>query len=173
MKILASLFLALTLIAPLTAQRPESPVPAQAAQMSKLDFMLGTWKGSGWIRMGPTHRSTFNQTEVVTKKLEGTLITIEGDGRDSADDSRHVHDAFALISYSDSSFHFLAIANGNRLEVVPTVSDHIFQWGFDAPYGKVRYTLDFTSGKWHETGELSRGDGKTWNQNFEMTLTKE
>ncbi len=88
--------------------------------------MLGTWTGSGWMMLGPGQRAEFNQTETVKKKLDGTLITIDGDGRDKS----------------------------------------------NAPYGKTRFTLDFTDGKWHEIGEFSRDGGQNWMKNFEMTLSR-
>ncbi len=79
------------------AMAPDTQIADQRAAISRLDFMLGTWTGSGWMMLGPGQRAEFNQTETVQKKLEGTLITIDGDGRDKSNPDRIVHNAFAGI----------------------------------------------------------------------------
>ncbi len=172
--LLSSFILGFALIAGAQERAPTSPAVDGASALSKLDFMVGTWKGAGWMMLGPGKRAEFTQTEVVTKKLSGALITIEGDGRDAGNAERHVHDAFATLYFLPESgeIHFTAFSGGNRLDVVPVIGEKMFQWGFDAPYGKTRFTLDYTTGQWHETGELSRDGGKTWMKNFEMTLTR-
>ena len=46
--------------------------------MKKLDFLVGEWKGEGWMEFVPGQRRTFRGTEVVQSKLGGLLVTIEG-----------------------------------------------------------------------------------------------
>ena len=151
---------------------PDPGISEQRAAISRLDFMLGTWTGAGWIMFGPSQRADFTQTEIVVGKLDGTLLTIDGDGRNK--DGRPVHNAFAVFTYNPETkqYRFQPYLPGHQLDVTPTVTDHGWNWAFDAPYGKTRFTLDFTNGIWHETGEFSRDGGQTWAKNFEMTLTK-
>jgi hypothetical protein len=159
---------------PAPASRMLSSESAEITALSHLDYMVGTWTGSGWMMLGPGRRAEFTQTETITKKLGGSLITIDGDGRDAANPERHIHSAFATIYFvpEANEMHFMAFSGGNKVDVVPTLGDHTLIWGFDAPYGKTRFTLDFSSGQWHEIGELSRDNGQTWTKNFEMTLTR-
>ena len=156
------------------AMAPDAQIAEQRAAISRLDFMLGTWTGSGWMMLGPGQRAEFNQTETVQKKLDGTLITIDGDGRDKSNPDRIVHNAFAVLTYTPETkqYRFQPFLPGHQLDVSPTVSDHSWTWGFDVPYGKTRFTLDFTDGKWHEIGEFSRDGGQNWMKNFEMTLLR-
>jgi hypothetical protein len=153
---------------------PDTQLFEQRTAMRRLDFMLGTWTGSGWMMLGPGQRAEFNQTEVVQRKLDGTLLTIDGDGRDKNNSDRIVHNAFAVFTYNPETkqFRFQPFLAGQQLDLSPTVSAHGWAWGFDAPYGKTRFTLDFADGNWHEIGEFSRDGGQTWMKNFEMTLTK-
>lgn len=125
------------------------------------------------MMLGPGQRAEFSQTEIVQQKLSGTLITIDGNGRDKNNPDRIVHDAFGVHIYNPDTkqYRFQPYLAGRELDVIPTVTDHGWTWGFDAPYGRTRFTLDFSDGKWHEIGEFSR-DGQTWTKNFEMILTR-
>lgn len=142
--------------------------------MRKLDAMVGSWAGAGWVMTGPGKRSEFTQTEVVQRKLEGTLLTIEGEGRDKADPAKLAHNAFAVLVYDPAKqqYRFMAFSGGRSLEVVPEVGEHGWRWAFDMPPGKMRFTLDFSTGEWRESGEISRDGGQSWQQNFEMTLKR-
>ncbi len=130
--------------------------------------------GRGWILTGPGQRAEFTQTETVQTKLDGTLLTIEGEGRDKNDRARIVHSAFAVLAYdaAKQQYKYVAFSGGRYLDIVPEVGDHGWRWSFDMPAGKIRYTLDFTDGLWHESGEISRDSGQTWSKNFEMTLNR-
>jgi hypothetical protein len=161
-----------------TQQRPAMPEAGIAEQkdaIAKLDRTVGTWHGTGWMMLGPSQRAEFNQTEIIEKKLDDTLLLIQGNGRAEQDPNRVVHDALAVMSYDPAKKQYLfsTYANGRHLEVPAEVNEKGFIWGFDMPYGRVRFTLEFSADTWHEIGEISRDGGKTWMRNFEMTLTKE
>src|SRR5690242_11604067 len=61
-----------------------APPPPEAAEMKKLGFMIGTWKGDSWIAMGPQRR-TSTVTENVQSRQNGRLLVIEGIGKRKAD----------------------------------------------------------------------------------------
>lgn len=65
-------------------------VPAQVAAMSKLNFMVGRWKGSGWNLAPDGTKQNFNQTETATRKVGGTITTVDAEGRDPSDRHRAV-----------------------------------------------------------------------------------
>src|SRR5437868_9229556 len=81
----------------LSAQPPAS---GQRAEMKKLDWLVGEWKGAGWIQMGPQGRKEFAITETVQGKLDGLVLLIEGQGK-SKEDGSTVHTALALASYDE------------------------------------------------------------------------
>jgi hypothetical protein len=175
-----SLFLfALLLSLPLAAQssapkpsRPDARLDEQIAALAKLKDMIGNWEGGGWIMLGPGQRSEFTQTETVLSKLDGALLTIEGEGRDKNDPSKIVHSAFAVLNYDPAKqqYKYMAYSGGRYLDLAPEVGDHGWRWTLETPQGKIRYTLEFSTGAWREFGELSRDNGQTWSKNFEMTL---
>src|SRR5437868_12634571 len=82
------------------------PAAAEREAMKKLDFLVGEWKGEGWMEFAPGQRRTFKGTEVVQSKLDGLLVTIEGLHRGQVGgrgDEVVVHNAFALVSYDDKA----------------------------------------------------------------------
>jgi hypothetical protein len=146
--------------------------------MKKLDFLVGQWKGEGWIALGGPRRK-FTSTEIVQRKLDGLLLAIEGLHRGQVGGKKEegvVHNAFALVSYDDKArrYRFQAFTSrGNYEDAEARVSPRQLVWGMKLPpVGQVRYTIKLDDrGRWFEIGEMSR-DGKKWQQFFEMTLQR-
>ncbi|MBS1792042.1 MAG: DUF1579 family protein [Acidobacteria bacterium] len=173
------LILLVLLLTPIAASAQSAGI-SSAAEMKKLDFLLGDWKGEGWIEMGPGGRSTFKQTETVQGKLSGTVVLIEGVGKGklaSTGQEGIVHNALAVISYDSRAKKYLFRAyraDGNFVDAEMTVDANTLVWGFREPQRNVeiRYTIKLNdAGQWFEVGEFSM-DGKTWRKFFEMTLER-
>jgi hypothetical protein len=149
-------------------------VPTQVAAMNRLNFMLGRWKGSGWIIGVGGVRQDFDQTEVVTKKVQGTVMTVDGEGRDPADAHRIVDSALAVVNYNDTTqqFRWEAFSQGFVTDTTAVVGDHTFQWSLVETAVTIRYSLTFTNTAWHEIGEVTTDGGQTWHQNFQMDLCR-
>jgi len=47
--------------------------------MKKLDFVIGQWKGEGWILVGPDQRYPFSVTELYSYRCNG--LVVDGEGR--------------------------------------------------------------------------------------------
>jgi hypothetical protein len=175
-RVCIAVVLALGVAASGRAQRPD-PAAAQREAMKKLDFLVGHWKGEGWMEFGSGQRRTFQGTEVVQNKLDGLLLAIEGLHRGQVGDKEVVvHNAFAVVSYDGKArrYRFQAFTGrGGYEDAQATVSDGQLVWGMKVPqFGDVRYTIKLDAkGRWFEIGEVSR-DGKTWQQFFEMTLAR-
>src|SRR5438477_6545721 len=99
-------WVAVLLVTAAAGSSPGQP-PAPAAQreaMKKLAFLVGQWKGEGWMEFVPGQRRTFKGTEVVLSKLDGLLLTIDGLHRGQVVGTGEevvVHNAFAVVSYDD------------------------------------------------------------------------
>ena len=174
----ALIFLLLFVPAAAMAQVEASP-DNQIAQMKKLDFMVGDWEGEGWIAFGPGPRSTFKSTERIRMKLGGVALLVEGHHTSTmeAEKGRVVHDALAMLTYNEATDEYdfrtqLASGRGGNY-IGKIMDDGTFVWGIDAPNGyKIRYTITIDDkGRWVEVGESSP-DGESWQQFFEMKLTK-
>lgn len=168
----------LTFTAVSHAQRPQPPV-RQQAEMKKLDFLVGSWQGDGWMMFGPNDRRTFTSGEVVESDLDGTILTVRGLHKSKipgSDREITIHNAFGVISFdtTSQSYHFQHYqATGQEGNSVGRFINGAFQWSLKDPTGAdIRFTISINDkGQWHEIGERS-GNGGNWYQFFEMTLDK-
>jgi len=142
--------------------------------MEKLSFLEGNWTGKGWIQMGQ-EKHQFVQEETVTRKVNSTVLVIDGKGVNPETD-QVIHLAFAVISFDAANDKYLMRAfraDGNYRDAEARVDpDGNFVWGFSIEQvGEVRYTTSLEEDKWVETGEMNRGG--TWFPFFGMTLTRQ
>ena len=169
----ASLLLLAT--TPLAAQ--QAPTPEMEADtrsgMKVVDFLLGDWAGSGWI-MGPDGtRHEFLQTERIRPLLDGQVILIEGRGTDATDTTVVVHDAVAFIGYDAGAKRYIMrsfLPGGRTTQAEVEAEPGRFVWRIGST---VRYTITVDDeGRWHEIGEYTRDQGRTWQQFIEMRLVR-
>lgn len=157
--------------------------PGQARsleEMKKLDFLVGQWKGEGWIEISPGERRTFTSTETVHSKLRGLLLLIEGLHRGRLPGQAEEvtsHEALATVSWDQEAklYRFRAHeANGRFQDAEAKLIGGALEWGFRDEQRRVsvRFTIKLNaSGHWSESGESSL-NGKTWRKFFEMTLER-
>jgi hypothetical protein len=158
-------------------QSPSQPNKQTVDALQKISFLTGNWKGSGYIQMGP-QKHLFNETEVIRLKLNGTLIQIEGEGKDKQNPEITIHQAFAIISYDVQNAKYLMKAfrgDGEQIDAeTKLVDDYTFQWSFsNSMAGQIKFTISVRNNEWTEIGEMSRDNGATWTKYLEMTLDKQ
>ena len=176
MKQLSVVLFLFLLHAPLSAQTPNATA---SEQMKKLDFLVGQWRGEGWIEYRPGQRVTVVATESVQRRLGGEVLLVEGIGRNKIENEKSEltgHDAIALMFFDSKTgtFRFQAHrARGTSVDTELKVTQGGFEWGFqDERAGTLRFTMKLTDkGEWFEIGEMSR-DGKTWYKFVETTLQR-
>jgi len=138
------------------------------ANISKLDFLVGDWKGNGWMFGQNRQRHEFEQTGDIQFKLDGTAILIEGLGKS---EGKVIHNALALITYDkkEGIYNFSSyLSNGRKGDFKAELIHKNFYW---YPMENMRYIIEISeTGQWFEIGEYNQGDN--WNKFFEMTLEK-
>lgn len=172
--ILLVLFL-LSLSSTLVAQPSLKPSPKLIEAMNKTNFLVGKWKGTGWIQFGPK-KEAFIQTENVSLKANNTVLQIEGRGVVAEDTNKAIHQAYATVSYDIYNSKYLMRAirgDGGHVDAdFNILPDGAIEWKFRNPQaGEIKYTIRLVDNKWVEKGEISR-DGQNWIHFFEMSLTK-
>ena len=182
---LAAIFITLGLSAvsaQKTMEKGKEDIEAKrTAAMKKLDFLVGTWKGKGWIIL-PSGREPFTVTEKMERKLDGQIVVVDGLGKSKDEKTgkeRIVHQAYGIFSYDAGAdkikFRWYKAVGGEENETTIEVSENKFIWGFDIPENgvKVKFTeIINEKGNWLEIGEVTRDGGKTWFKFFEMELSK-
>jgi hypothetical protein len=157
------------------AQQPAAP---DHAEMKRLSFLVGEWKGEGWKELAPGQRSSSGIHEKVEVKLGGAVLAVEGRGTNPGPNGTEitVHHAFATIGWDARAKVYRMrshLSTGQSVDAEASFVDEGFQWRFEFPgYGKTRYTVKLNErGEWYEYGEHST-DGTTWRRIHEMTLRR-
>lgn len=149
-------------------------------KMNVFASWAGRWQGESSMQMGPGEPRKATMDERIEYKLEGMVMLVEGIGKamDEAGKKEFiVHHALAVLSYDKTSgqYKFRTYLNdGRSTDAWFTVTgDNKYQWGFDTPRGKIRYTITVDPDKkiWYESGEFS-ADGASWKKFFDMNLKK-
>lgn len=159
-------------------QKGGRPKPeAQIAAIARLDYMVGDWSGEGWMDFGG-NRVTFRGTERIQKKLDGTVLLVEGHflaKPPGAEAKVPVHSTLGVISFEPQAkkYQFASwLATGSSGERELTLDSAGWRWQMESPRGTIRYIMKLTdAGAWFEIGERS-SDGTNWQKFFEMTLRK-
>jgi hypothetical protein len=144
------------------AQPPRKPnVQAERTAMSKLEFLTGTWSGSARVWQDPGASVELIQTEQVTYKLDGLLLTVEGVGKNKSD-GKVILQAFGVISFDDEAgvYRMRAFNDGRWLEsdVQLDESGKALHWGFTLGQVKTKSTLRINeNGDWTELHEATVG----------------
>jgi len=160
-------------------QKSGRPKPeAQIAAITRLDYMVGEWSGEGWMDFGG-NRVTFRGTERIQKKLDGTVLLVEGHflaKPPGATAEVPVHSTLGVISFDPQAkkYQFASwLATGSSGERELTLDTAGWRWQMESPRGTIRYIMKLTdAGEWFEIGERT-SDGSSWHKFFEMTLQKE
>jgi hypothetical protein len=164
----ATLAAIVALSAPFLGQSKDLTGPLKEAQ-----FLVGTWEGEGWV-MTQSGREESTVREVITPKAGGTVISLEGLGKDKKTGAV-VHDAFGVMYFDQQSKSYKMrsfVASGQGGEFPATIKDGVIVWTMNAGPREIRYTIKLDGQKrWHEIGEIKLEADK-WTQFFEMTLTK-
>jgi hypothetical protein len=158
-----------------TLAQPENLIKEK---MNVFSPWVGTWKGESWMQRGPGAAGKSTVHENIEFKLNNSLLVIEGIGKalDETGIEKTVHHAYGVLSFDPvtNGYKFKTyLADGRSTDAWFTVTgENQYQWGFDTPQGKIKYSIALAENKWKETGEFSR-DGYQWMKFFEMNLIRQ
>ncbi|MCI0751480.1 MAG: DUF1579 domain-containing protein [Flammeovirgaceae bacterium] len=147
-------------------------------KMSVFNAWIGNWKGEGSMQRGPGPASKSSVDEKIEYKLGSNLLVVEGLGKtkDETGNEKTIHHAYGVLSFDPftNAYKFRSyLIDGKSTDAWFTVTgENQYQWGFDSPQGKIRYSITLASNTWNEVGEFSK-DGTAWMKFFEMNLTKQ
>lgn len=147
------------LTATLAAQGRPDPAAHKAA-MQKLAYLAGDWAGEATITNAQGEQIKVTQTEEIRYKLDGTVLLIEGTGRDAA--GKVVFNALGAVSFEPATgtYKIRAWNSGNFVETELKLQDKGFDWGFKSgPVTMSNRMMIDEQGRWSETSEAVMGNG--------------
>jgi hypothetical protein len=168
-------------LVPLSATGAQTSVPQEAiSAMAPLGWLAGDWSGEATITDRAGTR-VLQQSETVRTALEGSLLVVEGTGRETGSDGQPgevVFRAFAVLSARDEpgAFRFSAWQGGRFVDATAEVAeDGTFTWGFETPDGgEVQYVIERPAPDvWQESGAFRAAGGDQWYPFIEMTLRRQ
>ena len=167
--------------AALTGKVLSQPNDALAKEKLKIfSRWTGHWKGEAFTQMGPGEPKKSIVDEHAELKLDGSIFVVEGIGKatdPATNEEVVVHHAYGILSFDqkDGEYKFKTYLKGGRSSDAwfKVIAENNYQWGFDVPNGKIRYSINIDDQKklWNEIGEYS-ADGNNWMKFFTMNLTK-
>lgn len=135
-------------------------------QMAKLDFLVGEWKGQGWMYHYDGSKSEISQSMKVSREADGSALRVKETKRvrvaGFSDAPAQPHES--TVSYDEQSKLYrwrVASSNrpGNPFEV-KLLGPRSFQWVLHTRDGMLRTTINVNdNGEWHEERESLRSDG--------------
>lgn len=172
MRRLAALMLAFVVTPGLAAAQPAPAAAPAADRMAPFRWLVGEWHGSGWTLAPDGSRHTFGSREIVTLRLSGNAMLVEGLHHETGNPQRVVHDAIALLTWDSraNAYRFrtaLATGMGGDFPIEPTANG--FNWSIDTPGGRITYRITHENGEWIERGSRTGADGRAIDF-FEMRL---
>ena len=171
------IIIALTMLGLVCAKAQGTAPESLKQEMQKLAYMAGKWKGEASMRQPNGTLLKVNQEEDIQLKLDGTILVIEGTGR-NPEDGKVSFNAYAIVSYDQQKKELKLrshVMNGNQTEAYfKILEENHFEWGFDLPNNaKIKYDIKLnpTDKSWVENGQYSP-DGNIWYPYIEMKLKK-
>jgi hypothetical protein len=153
------------------AQAPKETTDA----IRKLAFLEGVWKGKGWIGTGDK-KQHFNETEIAKIKTGETLLQIDVYGTSVENDSVIINNGLAIISYDIPAKAYkmkFFQSDGSLAEAdVRLINENTVEINLHRKSGFTRFVIEAKESRWFEQA-FSSNDGRTWNQFFEMNLTRQ
>lgn len=149
-----------------SAQDWETDKAAQT-ELKKLAFLVGEWKGSGWMMGMDRMKQSFEQTEQFRFMLDSTVIMNESQ---RIMEDKAVQRSLNIVTFKESGhydFQYL-LPSGQKSTSKSELKDGKLFW---YPMDFIRYTIQLDDqGRLFEKGEINKGGN--WYQFSEITLEK-
>jgi hypothetical protein len=165
--------IAAMLAAPLPVMAQTAPTLSE--RMAPFARLVGEWRGTGWFMLPQGGRTSVQSRELVTVRLSGNALLVEGRHSAANQPERIVHDALGMIVWDARQNAYrirtqLATGQGGEFAIEPRPNG--FVWGMDTPGGRIEYVAEIDERTWVERGARIMPDGRRIDF-MEMRLTRQ
>ncbi len=144
-------------------------------ELAKISGLVGTWTGPGWRILPSGVRVEYDQTVVVTSKMIGQALMIEGSSIRRPPTGPPGTGSMAVVTWEpDQNRYAFRSFTGGRLTDADgqLIAPDTFQWIVKGPPLGLRFTVKFSGDKWSEVGEVSRDGENTWVVSYRLEMQR-
>jgi hypothetical protein len=148
---------------------------SRKAELAKISGLVGTWTGPGWRILPTGERIEYDQTVLVTSKIGGQAMMIEGNSVRRPPSGPQGAGSLAIVTWEpdQNRYAFRSFSGGRLTEADGALlSPDTFQWTVKGPPLGLRFTVKFGENQWSELGEVSRDGQKTWTVSYQLEMRK-
>jgi hypothetical protein len=148
---------------------------ARKVELAKISGLIGTWTGPGWRILPTGERIEYDQTVVVTSKMGGQAMMIEGNSVRRPPNVPQGAGSLAIVTWEPelNRYAFRSFTGGRLTQADGALlSSDTFQWTVKGPPLCMRFTVKFGENQWSELGEVSRDGQKTWTVSYQLEMRK-
>ena len=145
------------------------------AEIAKLSGLVGKWTGPGWRILPNGTRVEYDQTVLVTSKMGGQAMTIEGASIRRPPTGPLGAGSLAVITWEprENRYAFRSFTGGRLTDSDGTLTGpDTFVWIVKGPPLGLRFTVKFSGNSWSEIGEVSRDGEKTLVVTYQLEMRK-
>lgn len=150
-----------------------NPLPIVHQKMKALEWLSGKWEGTAYLIGQGGIKQEINHHLEFSEQLGGTMFLITENAL-VAQDTLFQNIGFLGYDFLQSKYNLHAFTNGGaQTDAYVEVLDDKMIWRFHAAGHIYRYSafLD-KQNQWHQIGEVSPDEGKSWASFFESTLKR-
>jgi hypothetical protein len=150
-----------------------NPLPIVHQKMQALKWLSGKWEGPAYLLGQDGRRQEVNHHLAFEPQLGGTMFLINENVM-VAEDTLFRNLAFFGYDVLHSQYNLHAFTNGGvQMSAYVEVLDNKMIWRFHSSGHIYRYTAHLnTQSQWHQVGEVSSDEGKSWVLFLESTLSR-
>jgi hypothetical protein len=145
------------------------------AELAKISGLVGTWTGPGWRLLPTGERVEYDQTVVVTSKMGGQALMIEGNSVRRPPSGPPGSGSLAIVTWepNEARYAFRSFSGGRLTDADgQLIGTDTFQWIVRGPPLGLRFTVKFVGDRWSEMGEVSRDGNKTWTTSYQLEMRR-
>lgn len=150
-----------------------NPLPIVHQKMEALKWLSGKWEGTAYLFGQEGMKQEVTHHLVFAPRLNETMYLIDEHAM-IAQDTLFRNLGFFGYDFLQSKYNLRAFTNGgSQMDAYVEVGDNRIIWRFHAGGQIYRYTAYLNSqDEWHQIGEVSSDEGKSWTSFLESTLRR-
>jgi hypothetical protein len=163
----------IVLFSPIAIAKQGNPLPVVQQKMKALEWLSGSWEGTAYLNGKGENRQAVKHHLEFAKQLNGTVF-YRTEKAMLGQDVLFQNIGFLGYDFLQSRYTLHAFTNGGeQLDAYVEVLDNKMVWRSHAAGNIYKYTAYLNDkGQWHQVGEVTTDEGKSWQPFLESILNR-